>query len=293
MEIDEIQVTPLKEEENNKETFSFVTWNIDQAKREQLNEDTKIENRWPTILAMITQSNPDILCLQELRNLDNCPLQVTDILYQISKLGYDYKHAYYGPASTSFALVTFYKRNLFFLSAVSIDILPQTDETPKDDTKILLGVMLRSLKTGSEFAVFNTHLSMDEDNKWLSIHEVSSLISSRQTFESHYDPNNNPKLLCAGDFNFFDDREGTEQRNFLLFLYTDLAYPLLNASGTFMGFERDEFKKPYDAMSRLDHIFSKGVTQEGDGASVFGDLEKVKNRTYPSDHLMITVSFSL
>jgi len=67
---------------------------------------------------------------------------------------------------------------------------------------------------------------------------------------------------------------------------------LLNASGTFMGFERDEFKKPFNAMSRLDHIFSRGVRQEGDGANVFGDLEKVKNRTYPSDHLMITVSFS-
>ncbi len=291
MEIDEIQITSLDIEE----TFSFATWNIDQAKREQLHEDTKIENRWPNILAMITQCNPDILSLQELRNLENCPLQVTDILYQISKLGYDYKHAYYGPDSTSFALVTFYKRNLFFLTNVSIDILPRTAQTPKNDTKILLGVTLRSLKTNRKFVVFNTHLAMDEDTKWLSINEISTLISKPSR---HTDSNGillttfERKLLCAGDFNFFDDRDGTEQRNKMLFLYDDLAYPLLNASGTFMGFERDEFKKPYDAMSRLDHIFSTGVKQVGDGALVFGDLEKVKNRTYPSDHLMITVSFS-
>ena len=296
MEIDQIQITPLNDD-SNEETFSFGTWNIDQARREESYEATKMVNRWPNILAMITEADPDILCLQELRNLDNCPIQVADILYQIAKLGYDYKHAYYGPRKVSFALATFYKRDRLYLSATSIDILPQTAETPKDDTKILLGVTLRSLKTNRSFAVFNTHLDLDERNKWLSVENLSALIFVRNGLyldsEGNQLSSDEKKLLCAGDFNFFDDRDGVEQRNHMLFLYNDLAYPLLNASGTFMGFKQDAFKKPYDAMSRLDHIFSKGVTLAGKGASVAGDLEEIKNRTYPSDHLMITVSFSL
>ena len=53
-----------------------------------------------------------------------------------------------------------------------------------------------------------------------------------------------------------------------------------------MGFEHDEFKQPFDKMSRLDHIFccSRIIS---DNASAFGDMDLVKKRQYPSDHLMI------
>ncbi len=290
---DQLEFTLLDPE---REEYSFVTWNLNQDRTTQSYEETKIENRWPKILAMITQCNPDILCLQELRTLENCPLEVNDVLHQISKLGYDYKHAYYGSDSTSFALATFYKRNLFFLSASSIDILPQTDATPKNKTRILLGVALRSLKSNRNIAIFNTHLPIPEEEKWLAIERISTTIITKQSLyldsECNHIKFEDKRMICAGDFNFFDDLQGTEQRNHMLFLYTDLAYPLINASGTFMGYERDEFKKPYERMSRLDHIFSQGLRQEGDGAMVYGDLESVKNRTYPSDHLMISVSFS-
>lgn len=151
-------------------------------------------------------------------------------------------------------------------------------------TRIVLAVELESVKTGRRFWLCTTHLGLEEQEKDASVAYLASM------FRRFLDAGES--FLCTGDYNFFDDRDGKKQRSVLTNVAQDAAYPLRNASGTFMGFSHDEFARPFDAMSRLDHVFYGGPV-ECQPAAVYGDMELVKQRQYPSDHLMIVLDFSL
>jgi len=281
--------------------FKFATWNIDQARREEDYEATKFDNRWGGeegavhgILPQIEECNADILCLQELRNLATSRVTVNELLYQVAKrLGYDYLHAYYGPDDISFALCIFYKRNKFYVADRRQIILPLADEKKPNLTRIALFAKFQPIDQTSgrrledlAFWVGCTHFGLEEQEKHDSATKLSDFL---QTLDAPF--------LCAGDFNFFDDRDGEKHRRIMLEKTVDAAYPLANASGTFMGFEHDAFKQPFERMSRLDHVFHRGFSQKfflnpSSSASAFGDMELVRARKYPSDHLMIVLHFS-
>jgi len=258
-------------------TFTFSTWNIDQARREESHEETKFDKRWPGIKEQIATHLPDILCLQELRNLETSSIKVHDLLHEISSLGYEADHAYYGPEEFSFALATFYKRDKFFLIGKSIEFLPLNKKKP-NESRIVLVLKLKALDSKKEFFICNTHFDLDEDVKHESvIFLIDYLLKVPIPF------------ICAGDYNFFDDKDLGAKRKAMLEHFNDLAYPLSNASGTFIGFEHDPEHKPFNAMSRLDHGFSLGMKLIGQ-AKAIGDMKMVETRTYPSDHLMIWFS---
>lgn len=270
------------------EPIKFATWNINQAGAAERFVETKFDNRWPKIFQQIKDCDADIICLQELRNLDTSEIKVIDILHMIGELGYDYRHTYYGETSTSFALATFYRRDKFFVDNTEIKILPLSDED--NEKKVMLGKIVTTcvvmnirfinIITREEFSVLNTHFGMKEEEKNKS---VDFLLKYIKTIT--------PTFISAGDFNFFDDRDGLEQRKKMLEHTSDLAYPLENASGTFMGFEYDEFKKPFENMSRLDHIFTSMPIFLCKKAIAFGDMNLVKERKYPSDHVMVVIDF--
>jgi endonuclease/exonuclease/phosphatase family metal-dependent hydrolase len=133
--------------------------------------------------------------------------------------------------------------------------------------------------------VYSTHFAINENEKTLSCEWLRGYLDCV-----------NERYLCAGDYNFFDDVDGIKQRRTMIVdgHREDLAYPLANASGTFMGYEWNEFKQPFDKMSRLDHVFvhPRWVKRIGE-ARAWGDMEQVKQRVYPSDHLMIYLEFVL
>jgi endonuclease/exonuclease/phosphatase family metal-dependent hydrolase len=264
--------------------FEFATFNIDQARREEDFEETKFDVRWPRLKKMIQDANVDVLCLQELRNLETSKISVSDLLYQVSQLGYDYKHAYYGPDRSSFAQVIFYKRDKFFITGMDIQLLP-LDEKKPNASRVVLSLKLRAITTGKEFYVCSTHFGFEEHEKDASCRVLKDYLDSFTQKDIPY--------LCAGDFNFFDDKDGGKHRAIMLESSKDLAYPLSNASGTFMGFKKDANKQPYEKMSRLDHIFVNDKVISTNQARVFGDLELVQKREYPSDHLMIVVNVSI
>lgn len=266
--------------------FKFATFNIDQARREEGYEETKFDVRWPLLKKMIQDANADILCLQELRNLETSSIKVSDLLYQVSQLGYDYKHAYYGPEHISFAQAIFYKRDMFFVTGMDVQLLPLADDEKKpNESRIVLSLRLRVISTGKEFIVCTTHFGLEEHEKDASCRVLKNQLDSFTQKDLPY--------LCAGDYNFFDDRDGGKHRAIMLESSKDLAYPLSNASGTFMGFKHDAFNQPYERMSRLDHIFVNDKVVAMEEAYVFGDLELVKKREYPSDHLMIVLKVSI
>jgi endonuclease/exonuclease/phosphatase family metal-dependent hydrolase len=284
-------------------SFSIATFNIDQAKVEETHEDTKFDVRWPKLKPMIQEANVDILCLQELRNLETSSTRIPDVLFQIAQMGYDYKHAYYGPDSTSFALAIFYKRDKFFVSGLNLQLLPLADEKKPNVSRIVLMVKLRPMANPSnEFYVCNTHFAIGEQEK-----EAAAIFLKTELDKI---TEKGIPFLCAGDFNFFDDRDGAKHRKIMLegsmsmwskdretypeyTRLSDVAFPLSNASGTFMGFKHDQFNQPFEKMSRLDHIFANKLVKISKQAYAYGDIELVKKREYPSDHLMIVVEVSI
>jgi endonuclease/exonuclease/phosphatase family metal-dependent hydrolase len=263
------------------EEWSLVQFNIDQANREEKHLSTQFDVRWPRLLALIKSRDADIVCLQELRNLLTSKIQIRHILFEMGEIGYDHVHAFYGPDQISFALGTFYKRNKLFVSNTTIHLLPLADEKKPNISYVILNVQFRSTTSGKTFRVLNTHFGLGEEEKLAYAQATKDLL---KTIEEPF--------LCAGDYNFFDDRDGGIHRKILLEHFKDIAFPLHNVSGTFMGFDHDEFKQPFDKMSRLDHVFSNQIILESLPVA-WGNMEEVKTRTYPSDHLMITFDFSL
>lgn len=266
--------------QKSKKMIRVGTWNIDQARREEQFPSTQFNVRWPTIKKQIIECDADILCLQELRNLETSTVTPDIIFSELTKMGYDYKHAYYGPDAISFCLCIFFKRAKFFPVGLDLQLLPLADESKPNISRIILSVKLRNILTDRVIDVCTTHLGLDEEEKRKSVEFLASYLSKKECY------------LCAGDFNFFDDRDGKQHREVLLRIADDLAYPLSNASGTFMGYDHDDFKQPFEKMSRLDHIFSKGVKRNGE-AIAYGNMVNVKQRTYPSDHLMISINIEV
>lgn len=54
-------------------TVKFMTYNVDQAMREEKFEETKWVNRMKRVRDLITSIKPDICCLQEMRRLPDTP----------------------------------------------------------------------------------------------------------------------------------------------------------------------------------------------------------------------------
>jgi endonuclease/exonuclease/phosphatase family metal-dependent hydrolase len=261
----------------------FATFNVAQAKIDENVFETMFDNRWPLIKEMIKDSNVDILCLQELRNLETSSFKVCDVIYEIDKMGYDHSYTYYGSDKLSFALATFYRRDKFLLEQQMVQDFPLADEYKPHLRKIVMFTSMKCLATNKTFVVGNTHFGMTEHEKNESTKKLKDIFDSMTRNELPY--------ICAGDFNFFDDMEGQQQRSLLLETSKDIAYPLSNASGTFMGFKQDQFKKSFDEMGRLDHIFINDRIMSINQAYAFGDMKLVQKREYPSDHLMIVANF--
>jgi endonuclease/exonuclease/phosphatase family metal-dependent hydrolase len=202
------------------------------------------------------------------------------LLFELTQLGYDYRHTYYGPENEAFALATFYKRDKFFVRAVQVHQINDVGRGHK--SHMVLHTEMTQLKNNQDFHVLNTHFGIAEIEKSESASFLSTYLQGLKA----------QPFLCAGDYNFFDDKDGATQRQTLLNVAQDVIYPLANASGTFMGYEWDSFHCPFDKMSRLDHVFGHNIKVEKQ-ARAYGDMQMVKERVYPSDHMMILFEFSL
>lgn len=265
--------------------IKFATWNVDQARREENYEETKWDNRYESVLKLIEKADADILCIQELRNLDTSKIGVKRFLSLFPE-NYDFEYAYYSENEHSFALATLYNRTKYYV--VNSRRFRYTDRV--DEGQICLGLNFVDKETRESFWVYNTHFSIHEEFKWNSVNKVIAELGTT-----------NDKMLIAGDYNFFDDRDGTKQRQKMSEYFIDIAHPLYDSydndckmlSGTFIGFEHDDFKREYENMSRLDHIFSRNI-KSSEVAIGFGATEELlRTRKYPSDHLMVRVNVHL
>lgn len=251
-------------------SFSFITSAQDTSGRTNFcgRPELFFDVRFLEFLNMLP-TKIDLMCLQELRNLDNSQYPVERVIQEIEqKFHLKSFWCFYEPTKPlSFAAVVFYNPDRFFMRA---------GVKRKINRKFYPLVFLEDKETNEKFWVMSIQyqLPLSEDEKFENNRQLIELKKGKE------------KILVAGDFNFFDDMKGKEQRKMLLEEFKeDLAYPLDNASGTFFGYEVDPFHKPLNEMSRLDHIFSVGLKRVGK-ATALGWKE---DRNYPSDHVCIQI----
>jgi len=267
-------------------TFSIATWNIAMAIFDEKFPDTKFDVRFYDIVKQIREANADILFVQEaLRDIPGCTQKCHALLAALSDM-YDYDYAYYNSSKLAFGVVIFYKRDVFHVCNKKIVRYPlheedQIERSPIDD-KIALGCKLEHVVSGNKFWAFSTHLALKNEDKWEAVRHLVSKYGE-------YD-----RIIIAGDYNFFKNADGEEQREEMLKHFDDLAYPLQDGySGTFCGFKQDRYGPSQEELAsfqlaRLDHIFSRGFGRTTEFATVEGDIRSIKTQQYPSDHVMIS-----
>lgn len=279
------------------EPIVVCSYNIDTARREQNSphKELHFENRAPRLLQNMLESKADILCLQELRNLDNCTIDIVGTMHYVQRTTHlsAVGPFYYGQQSTSFALVTLYRRSRFAVENLGIIQLSGSFD---DRGKICLWTLFRCVQTGKHFIVANTHFEVaPESVKDEAIQQCFPQLRDLAT-------QHKCSVLCVGDYNLFDDLQGTRQRKAIESLgFTDIFYPLhLDASetapvlsGTFKGYSKtDKQAKDFDDMSRLDHGFlfspptaTAQLQPVGRAYSVGATEADIKAESLGSDHL--------
>lgn len=240
-----------------------------------------LKHRLPAIMKTICTSNPDIVCLQEVR------AKVAEkVAAELCNCGYrtQYNSANGGPMSLG--LITAYKPGRLLCESV-----PQwISETPNECSgnswypfgRIYTISRFRECMqngmtdpTKDPLYVINVHLGLSEEEKEYSAQKLLTVMRALK------------RVILVGDFNFFYDKRGAEQRR----TYQDAGLQdLLQERPTFFGYSTERFLPATKAdMTRLDGAFVKGI--ENMDAEVL-DYDKLNddlsNRDeMPSDHLPI------
>lgn len=226
---------------------------------------------------MLNINKYDIICLQELRNHDTATVKVKNFLNSLTK--YDYCYTPYCEFSGDFYVAVLFNPNKF----IPIEYNQFHYNNCPENDKICFGVKLKIKNTKKALWVYTTHFSMEADKKNKSMNIITTKLGN--TMEP---------IIIAGDFNLFTDENGENLRAQASHYFTDMAYPLKGASGTFIGFDHDEFKaKELSDMSRLDYIFCRNMKKVSDAEPVDFTNETIIKKDYPSDHLMITVKLEI
>lgn len=277
--------------------FRFVTFNVDQARREEQVPGKTWNERVGGVLDVIRTAKPDIMCIQEMRNLETSNMTVDEFVAVVTRIYPELAAvpAYYNDTKFSFAGAVFYNRYRFrFLGSGKYHY--NADTGNPEHMRSHLEVELVEIATKKKLSVVNVHTPLPEDAKWEAIDVLF------QEFGEPYCHSDGGQIF-SGDWNFFDDKDGHAMRAKMEQLWTDAAFPLVHRvdetetvlSGTFFGYAHDEFHKQFDAMSRLDHVYvNKHVAKQGNAFFINKDNAPLpEDRSYPSDHVCIGVDFIL
>lgn len=286
----------------------FLTYNVDQAVREESNPATKWSARAARVASLLRDSDAWLMNLQEMRHLDGNPAPES----WLANLGSHYKSivAYRNPTKYSFGQATVYDTRYLFPIVTITKWLSDTPDVPSDtflDAKgatgfgsVVLFIKFAFVSEGKiitnipSFWSVNVHFALDEDVKTKSSHKLVELLDSVCGRE---------RFILSGDFNLFPDLQGADQYKILL------ANGMIDCSsqihtsqenrritGTFVGYPHDSFaaKDPRNPTSALDKIFVKNYPPEDPSipsiaiTQTYNNVEPVELSdpwALPSDHL--------
>lgn len=301
--------------------LKIETYNTDKSNREEQHINTQWINRMERVKAMIDSHEADIVCLQEMREIEGAPSDAR-FLSQFDQYRFviGYRNPSFpspaAPKETAFAQATLYNyKKMFPLQSFS-KWLSDTPDVPSDTwapnpatargamvlcTQFQLTYQGRIVKNTSPFWVFNVHFELGEEEKTKSCYKLLEIIDSVAKGQ--------PYIVC-GDFNFFPPNliptsRGKEQREILTQVMKDLGKDALTPSGrfiegTFVGYEHDKFKADLnEIITRTDHIFGSQTVEKIGEALVDTrtmrdpEPQELTTRDLPSDHLPLIVTVTL
>lgn len=278
------------------ELFSFFDYNVDMGMREEKYEHTKWKNRAQKVATLIQSYDPDIICLQELRQIPGYEPSRSFLAKYFPQ--YDYSSFKRNPCTKTFHQVTLWKPEKFFCVEQKCFWLSDT-ETIVSDTwgtapcgtvgygYIMTATKLQyiyqnngeskivALDDGTIPCVWicNTHLGQEEYLKTKSCEKILEILRSITNDLK------DPFILC-GDFNMFPDLDGKKQYQIFsdgqlhpVFPYEHLSSPNgLVVPGTFLGYNHDPFcaREPLVKMSHLDHVFINPIGETFKSINLWG-----------------------
>ena len=294
---------------STQKSVKFMTYNVDQAVREEKVEATKWANRCDRVRKSIVEENCDLIHLQEMRNLDN-NISPEEWLCSLDRK-YKFIVSYRNPSKYSFGQATVYDSSKLFPVQVLTRWLSDTPNVPSDtweDQKGQTGfgsnalfvqfafVENEKIVTNCEsFWSVNIHFPLDEDIKTKACQKLLELIDDICDFD---------RVVLSGDFNFFFDgnRMGAKHLSIMEAALTNISknkltsQELRNINGTFVGYPHDEFcaKDPRNPDSCLDYIFVDCDVKYDDNVTVLTKTfleneptELSEPYSLPSDHLAL------
>jgi endonuclease/exonuclease/phosphatase family metal-dependent hydrolase len=253
--------------------FSFMTYNVDMAMREEGYHDTCWGNRCIHVRDLINVVDADVVCLQELRHLPQNPTitnptpTVNEFLASLKK--YNWEIGYRNASKLAFGQAILYdpakfyakETRKFWLSDVDSHVSDTWSTNPAGFGSLVLMAKLMPVMEGKLLTnvqpvwVVNVHFVLDEDVKTKSCYKLREIVD-RECGDT-------PFIVC-GDFNFFPDRDAAKQREILESGWMDVGKTYgqrtnrgVPIEGTFLGYEHDQFKSPLgveNLHSRLDNI---------------------------------------
>lgn len=268
----------------------LLGFNMGCALRDEAFPLTRWMRRKPSITDVIRKADCALMALVELRDLP-----ASDPIRAYLTTTFPHHHLVYRAYchwEKSLGMAVLVDTRKYHVGNVRVHSITETADL--DRTKIVMFVDVQSKCTGKWITVGATHFPMSEETKDYAVKRTRSLLLGQR----------HPTLLY-GDFNFFDNHNGKEQRQYMMQNdIVDVASPLCTLHrrtlyGTFFGFPHDMCtQNPFSAEScgRLDHVFTRARDFEAtsEALAVGVDQYLTDNRhhatyTYPSDHVAIVV----
>lgn len=141
--------------EHKEEKIRIVTYNmLFNLYDHNLEEENRWPQRFPRILELLNEMQPDIIGVQELYNE-----QLQHMLEAISET-----YAFFGtPCEDGELNGIFYRKNRFEVIESKVWFMTSTPQKPRSET--LTMVQLKDVATGKVFGVFNAHLAFSKIEK--------------------------------------------------------------------------------------------------------------------------------
>lgn len=273
-------------EESREESLNFrvMTYNICNSfqiyNNQHFKEKLACSKRLPRIINLIKDENPDIICLQEVRDIEKNFSTFGYLSYHLGILGYDLTHFRDNPSLFSFINLIAYKRTTFFLhntyrwwASNTPEKCSETADNPWP--KVIIMATLYPLLTK---CIENKQVPLP-DHKKLPIYVVNLHNSTKhkeRMFSNNllikkinkYISNRDGLVIIAGDFNsFFTNGYGEkelailEKNNYKDALNNLKTKNGVSVSGTFIGYSLDPYKCSTEKFGDpLDHVFIKNVS---------------------------------
>lgn len=245
-------------------------------------------NRWPErlprILYLLSEMDPDVICVQELYADQLADLQVALPTYTFyGKQGGDGEHN-----------GMFYKRNRFQLTDSKVTAMtPDSKTVPNAET--LTMIKLKDLSNGKSFTVFNTHLAFSKAAK--RVFQAQFIEKTIGSFAKKQ------PVILAGDFNVFPNRPdiGT-----LPFLDGDFIHRILSSANSFVRDAREyaalghvgpiatftsEDSTPFQRVGTPGVILDRIYVSSSVKVLVHAIQPAKVDGHFPSDHLPVFIDF--